>query len=297
MTPSPQSAEAQEREALLPCPFCAASPKVGFHGDEDGGYHYCECMACRRPEGLEAERFIGVHAESEAEAISAWNRRASLPSAAASGESVQEVAWRSMDSAPKDGTLLRLLVDFEDHATEDSPDPCPTIGANSRDNTGVDEWTFAGWNWTHDCFTQGTGTPIGWMPMLSTAPEAWLQSIIDDGYRTDDERYMAKRLLALAPAPKAASGEASVQEAEAPNFCARCGKRLGAGIHTCSLPSVQEAEADPINHPEIVAIRTALDWITTGKNSTGKELADRAYLALGRVRSMIATPAVEGLTK
>ena len=44
---------------------------------------------------------------------------------------------------------------------------------------------------------------------------------------------------------------------------------------------------DPINDPEIVAIRTALDWITTGKSSTGKDLADRAYLALGRVRAMI----------
>lgn len=54
-------------------------------------------------------------------------------------------------------------------------------------------------------------------------------------------------------------------------------------------PVAQEA-SDPINDPEIVAIRTALDWISTGKNSTGKELADRAYLALGRVRAMIAAP-------
>jgi hypothetical protein len=45
--------------------------------------------------------------------------------------------------------------------------------------------------------------------------------------------WQARAALASA----AASGEASgVQEAEAPNFCARCGKRLGAGIHTCSLP-------------------------------------------------------------
>lgn len=62
-------------EQLLPCPFCGAQPKVGFHGDEDGGYHYAECTSCRRPKDLEAERFIGVHAESESDAIAAWNRR------------------------------------------------------------------------------------------------------------------------------------------------------------------------------------------------------------------------------
>jgi len=77
-----------------------------------------------------------------------------------------------MESAPKDGTLLRLLVDFEDHATEDSAEPCWTIGGNSLDNTGVDLWQFVGWNWTHDCFTDGVGKPVGWLPMLATLPPA-----------------------------------------------------------------------------------------------------------------------------
>lgn len=80
--------------------------------------------------------------------------------------------WRDMASAPKDGTLLRLLVDFEDHATEDSSEPCATIGANNLDHTDVDEWQFAGWSWQQDCWTQGVGKPVGWLPMLAATPPA-----------------------------------------------------------------------------------------------------------------------------
>lgn len=81
------------------------------------------------------------------------------------------VAWRPMDTAPRDGTVLRLLVEFTEHATEDSPDPAPTIGANNFDNTGEDEWQFAGWCWTHDHFTQGKGKPVGWLPMVDDASD------------------------------------------------------------------------------------------------------------------------------
>lgn len=74
---------------------------------------------------------------------------------------------RQMSAAPRDGTMLRLLVDFDDHATEDSHDPSWTIGANNCDYDGEDQWKFAGWCWSHDHFTQGTGKPVGWLPMLS----------------------------------------------------------------------------------------------------------------------------------
>ncbi|MCD7039696.1 hypothetical protein LRQ11_23365 [Pseudomonas sp. MAFF 311095] len=73
--------------------------------------------------------------------------------------------WQDMDSAPRDGTMLRLLVEFEDHSTEDA-DQAPTIGANNFDNDGVDRWKFAGWCWSHDHFTEGRGIPVGWLPML-----------------------------------------------------------------------------------------------------------------------------------
>ncbi|HEY1028383.1 MAG TPA: hypothetical protein VGE28_12260 [Pseudomonas sp.] len=73
--------------------------------------------------------------------------------------------WRDMATAPRDGTMVRLLVDFTEHATEDA-DQAPTIGANNFDNDGEDRWQFAGWCWSHDHFTQGQGEPIGWLPML-----------------------------------------------------------------------------------------------------------------------------------
>lgn len=87
--------------------------------------------------------------------------------------------WRDMGSAPRDGTLLRLLVSFDEHSTEDA-DEAPTIGANNLDNNGEDVWLFAGWCWSHDHFTQGKGSPIGWLPMIDCAePEvAALQSTI-----------------------------------------------------------------------------------------------------------------------
>ena len=74
-----------------------------------------------------------------------------------------------MDSAPRDGTIVRLLVDFEDGALEDTDQPVWTIGANYIDQENA--WQFAGWNWTHDCFTEGSGTPIGWLPMLDETPQ------------------------------------------------------------------------------------------------------------------------------
>lgn len=73
--------------------------------------------------------------------------------------------WLSMDSAPKDGTMLRLLVEFDEHQTEDAM-VAPTIGFNNHANDGQDEWQFAGWCWSHDHFTQGKGTVKGWLPFL-----------------------------------------------------------------------------------------------------------------------------------
>lgn len=73
--------------------------------------------------------------------------------------------WRDMATAPRDGTIVRLLVEFTEHATEDA-DQAPTIGANNFENDGDDRWQFAGWCWSHDHFTEGKGEPVGWLPML-----------------------------------------------------------------------------------------------------------------------------------
>lgn len=73
--------------------------------------------------------------------------------------------WRDMETAPTDGTLVRLLVEFDEHSTEDA-EQAITIGANNLDNDEEDVWRFAGWCWTHDHFTEGKGKPVGWLPML-----------------------------------------------------------------------------------------------------------------------------------
>lgn len=75
-----------------------------------------------------------------------------------------------MDSAPTDGTIVRLLVNFEDHSLEDENKPVWTIGACSFSHNEDPTWQLAGWNWSYDCFTKGRGKPIGWLPMLDTTP-------------------------------------------------------------------------------------------------------------------------------
>lgn len=81
---------------------------------------------------------------------------------------VKELTPRPMETAPRDGTVIRLLVRFEDHPLiDDNSEPMWTIGGNTFDNTGQDAdlWQFAGWDWTHDRFTEGTGKPVGWLPL------------------------------------------------------------------------------------------------------------------------------------
>ncbi|MDP3228475.1 MAG: hypothetical protein Q8N13_10940 [Acidovorax sp.] len=78
-------------------------------------------------------------------------------------------AWNPMSTAPRDGSIIRLLVEFEEHQLEDHEGPQHTIGRNSFDNTGVDAWQFVGWCWTHHHYTEGKGTVVGWLPFSPTA--------------------------------------------------------------------------------------------------------------------------------
>lgn len=110
---------------------------------------------------VDAFASVGMHDQ-----LDALNAILEQPAKQHQGESV--VTWRDMATAPRDGTLVRLLVRFTEHSTEDE-DEAPTIGANYFDNTEVDEWLFAGWSWEQDCFTQGAGKPVGWLPMLDTS--------------------------------------------------------------------------------------------------------------------------------
>lgn len=84
----------------------------------------------------------------------------------------EPVTWRDMSSAPKDGTFVRLLVRPGSSETDgwtpfaDSSDPYQTIGFNALSDTTEDVWQFAGWDWCHDCFTDGAGEVIGWLPFV-----------------------------------------------------------------------------------------------------------------------------------
>ena len=76
------------------------------------------------------------------------------------------------ENAPKDGTLLRLLVDYRgEHGAGplEDEDQAWTVGFNDLANTGEDEWQIAGWNWSQDCFTEGHGAVIGWLPFHELA--------------------------------------------------------------------------------------------------------------------------------
>ncbi len=78
------------------------------------------------------------------------------------------VDWSGMAKAPKDGTMLRLLVnpDKEEFtAFDDSLTPFETVGFNNLADTGEDRWEFAGWDWQQDCFITGRGEVIGWAEM------------------------------------------------------------------------------------------------------------------------------------
>lgn len=93
-------------------------------------------------------------------------------------ESQRTPTPQPMGTAPKDGTIVRLLVRFTEGAFEDVEPGVATwtIGQNGADHHPEDdEWLFAGWNWEQDCFTQGEGEPVGWLPLhgeLTAAQEA-----------------------------------------------------------------------------------------------------------------------------
>lgn len=67
---------------------------------------------------------------------------------------------RAMADAPLDGTLVQLLVRFDNHGIEDDDEPTWTIGSH---NDG--EWNFVGWDWYRDQWTRGSGDLLGWLPV------------------------------------------------------------------------------------------------------------------------------------
>lgn len=88
--------------------------------------------------------------------------------------------WLSIENAPKDGTILELVVDYSDgeHPLNDAAVSC-TIGFNNFDNDGEDDWDFAGWCWCHDHFTEGKGRVVAWRPSRLNAYDDALSPLPD----------------------------------------------------------------------------------------------------------------------
>lgn len=81
------------------------------------------------------------------------------------------IEWNfDMTTAPRDGTLLQLLVSADgddDNNGFDDNTPSRTMGFNNLDNDNEDVWKFPGWSWENDYIVeQGAGQPIAWALML-----------------------------------------------------------------------------------------------------------------------------------
>lgn len=87
------------------------------------------------------------------------------------------MTWNfDMSKAPRDGTMLLLVIDVSDpefddnsHLLEDTEKYSRTVGHNNFTNDGEDEWQMAGWCWSHDHYTSGHGKPVAWM-LFPTIP-------------------------------------------------------------------------------------------------------------------------------
>lgn len=90
--------------------------------------------------------------------------RAETAEAALAAPQPVAVTVLPIELAPRDSTMLWLLVDYsgDGHNPLEDAIQAWTIGFNSLTDTDVDKWEFAGWSWEQDCFTQGYGEVIGW---------------------------------------------------------------------------------------------------------------------------------------
>lgn len=135
----------EDQKAVGPEALTAALKALGYEVRLPSGYQY-------GPDAMENVRF-GARLATDA----ILERLQSSPIEAP----------RPMETAPKDGRMLRLLVDYSaddaDHALEDALQAW-TIGFNNLGNTEEDKWQFVGWCWSHDHFTEGHGKVIGWLP-------------------------------------------------------------------------------------------------------------------------------------
>lgn len=109
------------------------------------------------------------------------------------------------------------------------------------------------------------------------------------GSRSMDDRIRrATDLLALInrvqPAPAPASQPAQDQER---NFCARCGKRLGGDIHTCTPPATRKWVSLTNNHVnDLVMDHLGPRALTGGKMSVFEAFCEGVRAAESKLREL-----------
>lgn len=194
-----------------------------------------------------------------------------------------------MDLAPRDGTMLRLLVDYRDGGgpLEDAEEAW-TIGFNSFENTEEDRWQFAGWSWSQDCWCEGSGTPIAWAPFDPATPPAPVPT------REEVARIVAtliKEVVFLAVDERPPSvwegGEMNVRE---DHMASQDTAPAGDGQGTTALPPERPA-MDPARR----ALFMCAAHCQGGHSAAGAEVADVLGVPFPiRMTDLIAKARAEG---
>jgi hypothetical protein len=157
--------------ALTATPTPTSAPSVGAEDGPDPQEYltFADAMLAKlfHPSGANRDdvkpyqiaRLLAMSVKILANALTA------APSVPASSEGDAGEGWLPITDDAKSGKLVELVVDYRDgdHPLQDGILAC-TVGFNTLDDTGEDEWKFAGWCWTHDHFVQGKGTPVAWRP-------------------------------------------------------------------------------------------------------------------------------------
>jgi hypothetical protein len=76
--------------------------------------------------------------------------------------------YRPPDTAPQDKILI-LAIRFNEHNIFDVPPDAITETLGYR-KSETGEFVFVGWCWTHDHFTTGKGTVVGWREGVIQGP-------------------------------------------------------------------------------------------------------------------------------
>lgn len=114
-------------------------------------------------EAANSEGFDAADALDLIREIAALSASPTEPPGSEGAGEVRADEWLDPASAPKDGTILELAVDYTDgHGALQDALIAPTIGWNDLANTGEDKWHIVGWDWCQDHIRDGSGLIRAW---------------------------------------------------------------------------------------------------------------------------------------